>query len=74
MQNCTKKEPFHLPKLLHGEDTRSRLVSGVILDTSRRHVSMTFLMRIIDEIQTGGGDYLQLHFQMQRDTDYSLKF
>ncbi|AUD13230.1 hypothetical protein CW734_05410 [Planococcus sp. MB-3u-03] len=72
MQNRIKRA-FNLSKHLHGEATRPRLVSGIILDTSRRHVPVTFLMRVIDEIQTGGGDYLQLHFRMQRDTGYSLK-
>lgn len=62
MQNRIRKELFNLSKHIQGEATRSQLISGVILDTSRRHVSLMFLMRIIDEIQTGGGDYLQLHF------------
>lgn len=62
MQNRIKKELFNLSKHLQGEATRPRLISGIILDTSRRHVSVMFLMRVIDEIQTGGGNYLQLHF------------
>ncbi|MEZ0481034.1 family 20 glycosylhydrolase [Planococcus sp. SSTMD024] len=62
MQNRIIKKLFNLSKHLHGEAAQSRLISGIILDTSRRHVSVPFLMRIIDEIQAGGGNYLQLHF------------
>lgn len=62
MQNRIKKKLFNLSKHLHREATQSRLISGIILDTSRRHVSVSFLMRIIDEVQAGGGNYLQLHF------------
>lgn len=62
MRNLIKKKLFSLSKQVYEEVDQPRLVSGIIVDTARRHMSATVLMRIIDEIQAGGGDYLQLHF------------